>query len=419
MSFFFTLLDDSLRPRGSRDPLGIEHLWSGIGRRLVGNLTTVTRHLDNFIVTLVGFHLCVDEKTGETNWKRFERFEQLTSRARERRNMPGVLGVRRIRNSANFPVQLGGGLQARILDNPRQAGLWGLYSTALTAAGLTNGMRRPTDEGAQIVRMFLESAPSDAWRIAVDTQRSQIDEAELTQVQAWVVDLLSNPAARRALADRLLSGSGARHLWHGEVFDQASAFMQDKKGKEDVPPARDFLHWLSEKSAPLQDFAARVLRFDEALVLSALTFDWLLGCHGRPSGEIEKEMATLANWPFTQPSVPDFADDIKDGEWRKRAQGLAAFCEAMARGAWREATERLLEHHAGVARRRGGAPWCYWEDDQMKVVMHTTPGRLPAADDITGEKFYGWMRSRSNDFFLKAFLEIMHQVDGVQQGASA
>ncbi|TCG09284.1 hypothetical protein BZM27_06495 [Paraburkholderia steynii] len=333
--------------------------------------------------------------------------------------MSGVLGVRRIRNSANFPVQLGSGLRARILDNPRQAGLWGLYSTALTAAGLTNGMRRPTDEGAQIVHMFLESAPCDAWRIAVNTQRSQVDEAELTRVQAWVVDLLSNPAARRALADRLLSGSGARHLWHGEVFDQASAFMQDKKGNEDVPPARDFLHWLSEKSAPLQDFAARVLRFDESLVLSALTFDWLLGCHGHSSREIEDKMATLANWPFAQPSVPDFSYDIQDGEWRKRAQGVAAFCDAMARGAWREATERLLEHHAGVARRRGGAPWCYWEDDKIKVVMHTTPGRLPAADDITGEKFSGWMRSRSNDFFLKAFLEVLHQVDGIKQGASA
>jgi hypothetical protein len=56
MSFFFTLLDDSLRPRGSPDPLGIEHLWSVIGRKLAGNLTTFTRHLDNFIVTLVGWY---------------------------------------------------------------------------------------------------------------------------------------------------------------------------------------------------------------------------------------------------------------------------------------------------------------------------------------------------------------------------
>lgn len=67
MSFFFTVLDDSLRPRGSRDPLGAELLWSRVGRRLVGNLTTVTAHLDNFILTLVGFHLCGDARNGQTD----------------------------------------------------------------------------------------------------------------------------------------------------------------------------------------------------------------------------------------------------------------------------------------------------------------------------------------------------------------
>jgi hypothetical protein len=54
-AYFFTDLDESLRPKGSRDPIGLEPIWSQVGRRLVGNLTTVTRSLDNFIVTLVGF----------------------------------------------------------------------------------------------------------------------------------------------------------------------------------------------------------------------------------------------------------------------------------------------------------------------------------------------------------------------------
>lgn len=416
MSFFFTLLDDSVRPRGSRDPLGIEHLWSGVGRKLVGNLTTVTRHLDNFIVTLVGFHLCLNEKTGQTDWESFERFEQLTSRARERRGMPGVLGVRRIRNSTDFPVPLGSGRHARILDNPRQAGLWGLYSTALAAADLTNRTRRPSDRGAQIVRMFLKSAPGDAWRFAVDKQRAQVDEAEMMQVEAWVVDLLGNPSGRRALADRLLSGSDAPQPWHSEVFDQAHKFM---KGKEGVPKARDFLHWLTEESPLLKDFAARVLRFDEALALSALTFNWLLGCHGRPAREIEAQLATLAKWPLRERAVPDFSAEIRDDEWRRRASGLAAFCEAMARGAWRDATELLFSHHARVANRRGGSPWCYWEDDRIKVVMNTTPGVLPATDDIASERFSEWMRKHSNGFFLEAFLEILHQADVVRQGESA
>jgi|GEM_PF-1034609 len=416
MNFFFTELDDSLRPRGSRDPLGIEHLWSGIGRKLVGNLTTVTQHLDNFIVTLVGFHLCVKETTGQTDWESFERFEQLTGRARVRRGKSDVIGVRRIRSSAEFPVPLGSAWAARILDNPRQAGLWGLYSTALAAAGLTDGMRRPTALGAQIAQIFLAAARGDVWRLALDQRRTAIDETDMRRMEKWVLALLGNPAGRKVLADRLLSGSDAPQRWHGEVFDQAHAFMQ---GKEYVPPARDFLHWLTRKSEPLQDFAQRVLWFDEALALSALTFNWLLGCHGRPAKEIEAQLAALAKWPFRLPAAPDFSAEIRDDEWRQRARGLAAFCEAMARGAWREATERLLSHHERVAGGRGGSPWCYWEEDRIKVVMSTTPGVLPAADEITGKRFSAWMHRRSNDFFLSAFLNILYEAGGVAQGETA
>jgi hypothetical protein len=294
--------------------------------------------------------------------------------------------------------------------------LWGLYSTALAAAGLTNGMRRPTVLGAQIARMFVAAARGDVWRIALDRRRTQIDETDMKRMEKWVVALLSNPAGRKALADRLLSGSGAPQRWHGEVFDQAHIFMQ---GKEQVPPARDFLHWLTKESEPLQDFAQRVLCFDEALALSALTFNWLLGCHGRPAKEIEAQLAPLAKWPFRQPAVPDFSAEIRDDEWRQRARGLSTFCEAMARGAWREATERLLCHHERVAGGRGGSPWCYWEEDRIKVVMSTTPGVLPAADEIAGKRFSAWMQARSNDFFLSAFLNILHQADGVAQGETA
>lgn len=413
MSFFFTHLDDSLRPRGSRDPLGIEHLWSGIGRKLVSNLTTVTQHLDNFIVTLVGFHLCVDEATGQTDWESFERFEQLTGRARVRRGMTGVIGIRRIRNSPEFPVPLGSARAARILDNPRQAGLWGLYSTALAAARLTDGKRRPTTLGAEIARLFLSAARGDVWRLALDQRHRHVDETNMKRMEKWVVALLGNTIGRKALAARLLSGSDAPHPWHGEVYDQACTFIQ---GKDEVPSARDFLHWLATKSAPLQDFAQRVLCFDEALVLSAITFNWLLGCHGRPATEIDTQLATLVKWPFRQPAVPDFSDEIHDDEWRQRARGLSEFCEAMARGAWREATERLLCHHERVANGRGGSPWCYWEDSRIKVVMSTTPGVLPAPHEIAGKRFSAWMQARSNDFFLRSFLSILHQSSGVAQG---
>lgn len=406
MSFFFTLLDDSLRPRGSRDPLGVELLWSRVGRRLVGNLTTVTAHLDNFILTLVGFHLCVNENTGQTDWQSFERFEQLTARARVARGLSGVIGVRRIRQSEGFPVPLGSGRKARILDDQRQAGLWGLYSSALEESRLTDKMRRPTQQGSGIARQFLAAAPDEVWRLALDTQIEHLGEEDMRRAAHWIGALLGDPASRETLANCLLSGGEKPQPWQGEVFSQGRDFIA---GKSAPPPARDFLRWLTEHSDTLRDYAARVLQFDEALVLASLSFDWLLGCHGRTAEQIDEGMAGLASWPFHSPVMPDFSAEIDDGEWRRRSAGLAAFCSAMAAGQWCQATEHLFTHHAAIAKARGGSPWCYWEAGKIKVVMSTTPGTLPVPADISGDAFAGWMGRRSNSFFLDSFLAILHQ----------
>lgn len=415
MTFFFTLLDDSLRPRGSRDPLGIELLWSGVGRRLVGNLTTVTTHLDNFILALVGFHLCGEEGQAAPAWPRFERFEQMCGRARVRRGLPAVIGIRRIQGSPELPVVLGASRAARILDDQRQAGLWGLYSTALAASGLTDAQRRPTPRGAEVVRSLLDVAPDAAWRLAVDDGASQLDAAGMARAEQWVVALLGGGAGRSALADCLLSGGGAPARWQGEVYEQGRAILREGAGR---PSTRRFLAWLQARArdAGLRDFAGLVQRFDEELVLAERVFGWLLGCHGQPLKYCEETLASLRDWPFGDASPADFTAHVVNGEWHRRAAGLGGFATAMAQQRWREAIERLLEYHATIARGRGGSPWCYLEEGRVKVVMNASPATLPTATEIAAERFAGWMDGRSKGFFLGAFLDILQQAGGGREG---
>ncbi len=51
---FLTLEDPRARIKGSRDPLGVQPIWSWFGRRLVANLTTVTRSVREFTVLNLG-----------------------------------------------------------------------------------------------------------------------------------------------------------------------------------------------------------------------------------------------------------------------------------------------------------------------------------------------------------------------------
>jgi hypothetical protein len=220
--------------------------------------------------------------------------------------------------------------------------------------------------------------------------------------------VLDNAGARQTLANCLLGGCGKSKEAQDEVFRQGLAFLKERQADDD-PPAREFLTWLQMRSARLSDIAQRILNLDEALALASVSFAWLLGCHGRTRQEIVQGLASLAAWPVGDPAVPDFSAEIADGEWRRRAKGVSAFCAAVAERDWLCAADLLIEHHAAVAKGRGGAPWCHWEGDRLKVVMNASTGALPDEEDIGGERFAEWMHGRSSGFFLNSFLSILKQ----------
>jgi hypothetical protein len=53
---FLTQIDSRAQVRGSRDPLGVQAIWTRMGRHVVGNLTTVSTSVRDFTTTLLGFY---------------------------------------------------------------------------------------------------------------------------------------------------------------------------------------------------------------------------------------------------------------------------------------------------------------------------------------------------------------------------
>src|SRR5439155_24956326 len=53
---FLTDLDSRAAVKGSRDPLGIQQIWTRLGRHVVGNLTTVSGSVRDFTTTLLGYY---------------------------------------------------------------------------------------------------------------------------------------------------------------------------------------------------------------------------------------------------------------------------------------------------------------------------------------------------------------------------
>ncbi|WP_334666804.1 hypothetical protein, partial [Streptomyces cyaneofuscatus] len=112
MLTIFSAFDERARPKGSRDPLGAEATWSHMGRKLVGNLTTVTSSLDNFIVALLCCEFANRPARVADVQERYLRCEQMGAylRLAQREVNNGLLGVSRARsNFATGSVRLGKG----------------------------------------------------------------------------------------------------------------------------------------------------------------------------------------------------------------------------------------------------------------------------------------------------------------------
>jgi hypothetical protein len=80
---FLTELDPQAAIKGSRDPLGIQPIWTRLGRRVVGNLTTVSTSVRDFTTTILGYYFAeriANEENGDSDLGVFLRWEQLAAR---------------------------------------------------------------------------------------------------------------------------------------------------------------------------------------------------------------------------------------------------------------------------------------------------------------------------------------------------
>ena len=82
---FLTDLDSRAAVKGSRDPLGIQSIWTRLGRHVVGNLTTVSDSIRDFTTLLLGYYFAErlsNESGPGSELAVFLRWEQLAAYAR-------------------------------------------------------------------------------------------------------------------------------------------------------------------------------------------------------------------------------------------------------------------------------------------------------------------------------------------------
>lgn len=415
---FLTQLDSRAAIKGSRDPLGVQSIWSRLGRRVVANLTTVSNSVRDFTVLLLGYYFAervADESGARDYLATFLKWEQLAAYARSHVNHErGFRGTERVarRLADGERVKLGVDATAQILGNQKIYGLWGLYTIPARASGLLEGEpTRLTTEAREVVERcllpVLESAGPRTVRGIVErlAEREYTLDVRERSRDAVVLHGIGEVVAAVRAPERALY---REHLMHGGRGDLD--VMRGTHGKQRVfaelldetlvesdwsltPESMRTLAARAERRGEVgQALADRLerIRAAELLLAPAVAFfEHVLGSDGRPPALVAEEvrqhwggvMRRTIDLQALAALEPELRSPIDDPESGRRWLDLAAsFRDAR----YEDAIALVLAQNAAVMKARSGAAaWAEVRDGKLFVRFRDAElARLPAADEL-------------------------------------
>jgi hypothetical protein len=415
---FLTDLDSRAAIKGSRDPLGVQTIWSRFGRHVVGNLTTVSSSVRDFTVLVLGYYFVervADDGGTESDVATFLKWEQFAAYARAHVNKErGFRGNDRVwaRIGEGDRLRLGTDSDCQILGNQKIYGLWGLYSVPAKASGLLDGdPPRLTPPARELVErvylpIFAEFSLRDG-RAIVDRLRGREYALDLRErskdapVLAAVARILEKLRAREReiYRDHLLHGGpsdasavrGTRGLQR--VFaDVLTDTFDDRDWRVSPSSIRELARHTRKQGSIGEALAARLerIRTCELLIAPAVAlFEYALKCDGqapariaaeikRQWGRAHRQTIDIAATEGLEAELRAWADDAESGaRWIRLAH---AFHEA----GYEDALHLVLEQNAAVMKARSAAaPWAVVHNGKLHVRFRDEQlSDLPAASEL-------------------------------------
>lgn len=406
---FLSLLDDRARPKGSRDPLGFEMVWTHFGRRVVGNLTTITSSWKIFSVGLLGFHwcnqLCRDRNPVDRQrilQEHFLRYEQLAAYLRSSAGDHEIMGITRVRKrlaEAGKTIPIGTAQQSLILSDQVSYGIWGLYSTALRETGLVHGdLRELTEPGLEIARRIEDGLHKGGglgknwyWRF-LRGERHRVAVADLDDEGRNFVKAITAPKVKNALIQALLRGSG-QHGCQLALYETCRALPKSVLKDAGLSSLVTTIGKNTD-SAELRQALADVSQIERLLVTANVLFNYLRRKDGEPVARMAGAIERRYRFDFL-PAGPDLANV-------PYATDLEAFRACLRGGDTLGGLRCLLETNKKIMVGRGGAAWAEERvDGRLKVRVKSETAHLPPIEELESRWDY--------DYFLRSYAAIAAQ----------
>ncbi|MBL3528892.1 MAG: hypothetical protein JMN27_15075 [gamma proteobacterium endosymbiont of Lamellibrachia anaximandri] len=400
---FLSLLDERAKPKGSRDPLGFELVWSYFGRKVIGNLTTITSSMDNFAIALLGFYWAnqlVSREGGESARHKqmreaFLRYEQLTGYVRFYGRATDIMGITRVKKrilDSSFKITLGQLSEQQILSDQASYGLWGLYSSAARDTGLVTGNDRVvTSLGQTIAREILQQLGGVGDELlSLLTSRKALDRGQLERMAKSFMKAIHHKRVQKPLLEALMSGNDLEGV-QNELWQITRKIFEHKvKRPENIS---EFIGLILkyEPSKRLAQYLHDIMDIERLLVAANNLFHY---CR-RKDGEHLDEILEKLDGRYHYSHLPD---RLPEDSFPRREQLLSIF-SAFHNDEVKRVISEILQLNKEVMQQRSGAPWVEIESGKtLRVKVKSEKATLRKQEDIELQWDY--------DYFLGSFLNI-------------
>ena len=402
---FLSLLDNRAKPKGSRDPLGFELIWTHYGRQVIGNLTTITGSLTNFAVALLGFkwandlHAHVPEAEQQTKIRdTFLRYEQLAAYLRYLSGDMQIMGITRVQQrmeDERSRIGFGVGTDAQILSDQASYGLWGLYSSAMRDTGLVQGdSRMPTQTGLAIAEM-IEAWLEQSHFIDIFSSEKPVAIETLVPLAFTFINAINTEAAREKLLHSLMEGSP-----HNKLQQELWLLTREmaKEGST-VTDIHDFITQIKDRcsGSKLIHHLAEIERVERLLVAANNIFNYCRRKDGATVADLVSHLEQRYSYGHLSETIS--FDSLRDVQ---RVALLRRLLHALRSHNQQEAVMALLELNKEVMELRGGCPWVELEKGStLRVRVPSETATLLEQDALESKWDY--------DYFIASYINIASQ----------
>ena len=406
-----TDLDPRAAVKGSRDPLGIQSIWTRFGRQVIGNLTNASNSVCDFTILILGCYFSeqVANNAGPgTELATFLKWEQLADYSRASINADwGFRGTERVRKFLDDPViTLSAETAHQILSSQKAYGIWGLYSVPGQASGLLEGqparLRLLTREFVErtYLTALTKAGPGEGDRITelLGKSRAKMDTGQTAdrRIMEAVAGLLRRQGGtleRQFYRDHLLYG-GPGDQTNGRQR-QLSELLEPllKGGIPSWTPAivRGLAKEAERRGDAWHSLAFHLGRIETAervLAPASDLFTYLLGCDKVTVAEVARRIRSRDGWGRAVTTIDKSAVVELKSQFGNRddqaGQRWLEIADSMANGDYEKLVSLLLQQNRAMMLYRGGAAWIEEENGTLKVRVTEERGQLPRRDDLEG-----------------------------------